>query len=168
MPIRKFRENERRNFTKVGNGVFCDNSLTLKEKGLICTLFSLPENWRMSEKGIASCCRDSVSGVRSALRSIEEKGYLFREQSRDGLGQLADTVYCIADSDRFSVFLPCTEKPCTEKPCTENRTANKEYTYKKPLNKYLSDKREKERHSSFDTKDFFEAALRKSYGDTSE
>ena len=114
-------------------------------------------------RGLSALTSDSADSVRHALVSIEKKGYLTRRQMRDGAGRLTGSVYSVCDSARGE---PLTENPLTAAsskadPSTGERGAyNKRSSKKKQNKKPLDGAR-----GSFDTEDFFRAALRRSYGD---
>jgi|GEM_PF-2556575 len=176
MSVKKYRQNERNKFTKIGNGVFHDKNLSFKERGVLSTLFSLPEDWVVSVKNFAAESSDSESSVYNTFKSLEQKGYISREQSRDERGRLREAEYKVADYPMFSPSCkkpdaagpdadkPDAAGPVAAGPVAGKRTAYKKDTYKERNNKKYPYKRDEEDQGSFDTKDFFEAAVRRSYG----
>ena len=62
-----------------------DRNLTLKTKGLLSIMLSLPEDWDYSIKGLVSICKENETAVRSALKELETNGYLTREKIRTTL-----------------------------------------------------------------------------------
>ena len=65
-------------FTHVENTVFFDHALSLKAKGLLSMMLSLPEDWVYSVEGLVSLCKEGRDAVRSALAELEDAGYMVR------------------------------------------------------------------------------------------
>ena len=95
-----------------------DARLTLKAKGLLSMMLSLPEDWNYSIRGLAAICREGVDAVGSALKELEEAGYMKRHQLRGDHGRIADTEYIIYEKP-YTVS-PDTENPDMAKPYPEN------------------------------------------------
>lgn len=74
-------------FTVISNNIFKDKSLSLKGRGMLVTLLSLPDNWEFSENGLEKIFNDGITAIRSALKELEEKGYLLRTKHRNEKGQ---------------------------------------------------------------------------------
>ena len=75
--------NRTQGFVIVANGVSRNETLSLKERGLILTLLGLPDGWKLSIKGLAATMPDGVDAVQSCLKKIEQKGYLKRTRYND-------------------------------------------------------------------------------------
>ena len=99
------------NFTVMSNYHLRDMSLSLKAKGLMSLMLSLPEGWKYSARGLAAICKEGTEAVSAALRELEERGYVFRNVIRDKSGRIVSTEYVIYEK-------PDTENPDTEKPDT--------------------------------------------------
>ena len=95
MAILKNPNKER--FTVIDNDVFRKSKLTLKGMGMLCFLLSLPDNWDFSERGLAKLFPDGLRSVKTALRELEEKGYLTREQGRGEKGGFGKMIYTIRE-----------------------------------------------------------------------
>ena len=134
-----FRKVKKTDFTVIDNNIFKNQKLSLKGKGMICTMLSLPDNWQFSEMGLCELSNDSRTGIRSTLNELIELGYLKRERNRDGQGKLRDTVYTIYEEPMYQK--PTLEKPTLEKPTLEKKH-NKELKNKKSNNKELKDNKE--------------------------
>ena len=65
-----------KNYTVMSNQHFHVTNMSLKAKGLLSLILSLPCNWNYSISGLASLCKESLATVRSALKELEELGYL--------------------------------------------------------------------------------------------
>ena len=82
-------------YTIMRNTHFRDKNLSLKAKGLLSMMFSLPDNWNFSTKGLLTMSSDGETSVRSALKELEEHKYLIRKQIRDDKGIIKDWEYQI-------------------------------------------------------------------------
>ena len=92
-----------------------DQTLSLKAKGLLSMLLSLPDTWHYSVRGLAAISLEGVDGILTALKELETHGYLERRQLRQPNGRLGQTEYVIFEKPRSQ---PCMDSPCTEKPDT--------------------------------------------------
>lgn len=115
MPV--FRVEKNSNYTTMCNYHLRDQGLSLKGKGLLSMLLSLPETWNYSVRGLSSITPDGVDGVLTALKELERLGYLERNQQRESNGRMGRAEYVIYEMPRKK---PCSESPCTEKPYTVN------------------------------------------------
>ena len=78
-----FRKVKKTDYTVIDNNIFKNQKLTLKAKGMICTMLSLPDDWNFSEEGLTSLSNDGISSVRSTLKELMEYGYLKRERNKE-------------------------------------------------------------------------------------
>lgn len=90
-----FRVEKNKNYTTISNHHLQDRKLSLKAKGLLTLILSLPPDWDMTLKGLVSLSGDGVDSVRSGIQELEKAGYLRRSRSRNNLGQLLCTEYTI-------------------------------------------------------------------------
>ena len=90
------RKEKKSDFTVIDNGIFRDTTLSMKAKGLLCQMLSLPDNWDYSIAGLATLVADGESAVRSALKELKEAGYFRREQVRAN-GKIAKIEYVISE-----------------------------------------------------------------------
>lgn len=89
-------------FTVVDNYALRDENLSLKARGLLVTMLSLPDNWQFSENGLCSIFKkDGQSSIRSGLKELEEAGYLVRTRTRDSLGRVSSVDWTIYDYPHF-------------------------------------------------------------------
>ena len=115
-------------FTIVNKTVTMDRSLSLRERGMMVTLLSLPPVWKFSAKGIAAILPDGKDAVNSSLKVLERKNYIIREQSRGEKGVFSDTKLILNPNpsgiSREEPLLgePLTDFPHTENPTSENPT----------------------------------------------
>lgn len=90
-----FRVEKTKDFTVMSNYHLRDVELSLKAKGLLYLMLSLPEDWDYTTKGLACICKDGVGSITSALKELESHGYLTRQRTRYENGQLGDITYTI-------------------------------------------------------------------------
>lgn len=96
------REEKRENFTVMCNYHFQDLNLSLKAKGLLSLMLSLPDNtWNYSLEGLAKLVRDGVDSVRTALKELIKYGYVETSQVRDEKGRLGAAEYVIHEKSVF-------------------------------------------------------------------
>ena len=100
------------NWSQIPNTWLKDKNLSLKAKGLISVMQSLPDNWDFSVRGLASILKEGVDAINAALQELEEAGYLTREQIREN-GKIIDTLYTLHE-------FPYTENPDMVKPAQYN------------------------------------------------
>jgi hypothetical protein len=114
----KIRVNNTKGFTVMSNYHFQDKGISLKAKGLLGLMLSLPSNWDYSVNGLVAIVKENKAAVQSALKELEEHKYLKRTRVQDETGRF-DYIYDIYEKPYDK--LPCTENRCTENRCTENR-----------------------------------------------
>ena len=119
-----------KNFTTIRNSIFKDKTISLKAKGLLAFMMSVPPDWDYSLAGLAACNKDGLVSVRSALQELEDNFYVKLTKVRNEKGQIVDMQYDVSDEPVFGnrieekPFLenPKADNPKTEKPLSENRT----------------------------------------------
>ena len=90
-----YRVQRTRDYTVMSNYHLKDKGLTLKSKGLLSMILSLPEEWNYTTRGLASICKEGVDAIGSALKELETAGYIVRRQLRGTNGRITDTEYII-------------------------------------------------------------------------
>lgn len=90
-----FRVEKTKDFTVMSNHHLRNTELSLKAKGLLSLMLSLPEDWDYTTKGLAHICKDGVDSITTALKELERHGYLTRQRLRYENGQLGDIEYMI-------------------------------------------------------------------------
>lgn len=111
-----FRIEKTRDYTVMSNHHLRDKSLSLKAKGLLSLMLSLPEEWDYTTKGLARICKDGVDSICAGVRELEEHGYVIRQRVRNANGQLGAIEYTILEQPRP----PELEKPERENPVLDN------------------------------------------------
>ena len=132
------------NYTVMANYHLRDKRLSLKAKGLLSVMISLPAEWDYTLAGLAYISKEGVSAIRAAIQELEENGYVTRARLRNEAGQLGDTEYTIielqqndgqnadqvssgqapvsAAEDKSDAFAPVCDYPILENPILENPT----------------------------------------------
>lgn len=117
-----FRVEKTKDFTVMFNHHLRNVKLSLKAKGLLSLMLSLPEDWDYTTKGLACICRDGVDSIASALKELEKHGYLTRQRVRFENGRLGDIEYTIHEkpiSQETAEVPPKRENPGQVKPRQE-------------------------------------------------
>ena len=123
-----FRIERTRDYTVMSNHHLRNEKLSLKAKGLLSMMLSLPENWNYTTRGLAAICKEGVDAIGGALRELETAGYIVRHQLRDRQGRISDTEYVIYEQPQPKN--PDTPQPDTDSPDTENPDMEKPDTEK--------------------------------------
>ena len=103
-----FRIDKTKNYTVMANYHLRDTSLSLKAKGLLSLMLSLPEGWDYTTKGLACICKDGVDSICSTVKELENAGYVQRRRLRNELGHLTEVEYTILEKP---VRLESSENP---------------------------------------------------------
>ncbi len=109
-----FRVEKTKDFTIMCNHHLRNTELSLKAKGLLSLMLSLPEDWDYTTKGLAHICKDGVDSITTALKELEQHGYLTRQRLRYENGQLGDIEYTIHEKPvnaEKQAFPPKRENP---------------------------------------------------------
>ena len=107
-----FRIEKTSDFTIMSNHHLRNEHLSLKAKGLLSLMLSLPENWDYTTKGLAAICKDGVDSICAGVQELERHGYVVRERVRNAHGQLGAIEYTILERPRE----PEPEEPKQENP----------------------------------------------------
>ena len=131
-----FRVEKTRDYTVMANHHLRNTELSLKAKGLLSLMLSLPEEWDYTTKGLARICKDGVDSICAGVRELEEQGYVVRERIRNPNGQLGAIEYTILEQPR-------TSEPKRENPVQANPVLGKpEQENPAQLNTYRTNKDE--------------------------
>ena len=112
-----YRVEKTNDYTVMANHHLRDERLSLKAKGLLSMLLSLPDDWEISIRGLASIVTDGVGAVQTGINELIEAGYIVRRRQHAERGAFAGFEYIIHE-------VP----PCTENPYTANPYTGKPYT----------------------------------------
>lgn len=89
-----------KNFTVMSNHHFKNKKLSLKAKGLLSLMLSLPDDWNYNMKGLATLSKDGIDSVRTAMKELENQGYVEKDRSRNEAGCYQRTVYTVREVPR--------------------------------------------------------------------
>ena len=116
-----FRVERTSDYTVMSNYHLRDKRLSLKAKGLLSQMLSLPEDWDYTLAGLCYINRESKDAIRTAIRELEEAGYIRRRQTIDSGGKFAGNEYTIYERPQE----PPSGEPSSEKPSSGNPTTGK-------------------------------------------
>ena len=117
-----FRVEKKKGYTVMSNHHLRNHALSLKAKGLLSQMLSLPDDWDYTLQGLAQINKESIDAIREAVRELERAGYIKRSRERDERGCLRGTVYTIYEQPHAE---PTPEEPAQEKPASDNPTLEK-------------------------------------------
>ncbi|WP_133150029.1 DUF6017 domain-containing protein, partial [Clostridioides difficile] len=100
-----------------------NKELSLKAKGLLSQMLSLPEDWDYTLAGLSLINRESIDAIRTAVWELEKAGYITRRQGRDEKGKMTAIEYTIYEQPQPPTLdCPVLENPTADKPILENPT----------------------------------------------
>ena len=114
-----FRVEKNSGYTVMSNHHLRNRALSLKAKGLLSQMLSLPEDWDYTLQGLARINRESIDAIRQAIRELEQAGYIQRSRERDEKGRLRGADYVIFELPQP---IPASVSPTLENPTLENPT----------------------------------------------
>ena len=117
-----FRVEKNKGYTVMSNHHLRNHALSLKAKGLLSQMLSLPDDWDYTLQGLAQINKESIDAIREAVRELERAGYIKRSRERDERGCLRGTVYTIYEQPHTE---PTPEEPAQALPASENPTLEK-------------------------------------------
>ena len=115
-----FRVERNSGYTVMSNHHLRNKELTLKAKGLLSQMLSLPEDWDYTLAGLSHINRESIDAIRTAVWELEKAGYITRRQGRDEKGKMAAIEYTIYEQPQLEN--PILENPTAGNPVLENPT----------------------------------------------
>ena len=119
-----FRIDKTKDYTVMANFHLRDKSLSLKAKGLLSLMLSLPEDWDYTTKGLAYICKDGVDSICAAVKELENAGYVQRKRNRNSQGRLTNVEYTILEKPISTPEVPQAAKrdksPKRENPVLDN------------------------------------------------
>lgn len=144
MPV--FRIEKTKNYTVMSNHHLKNSNISLKAKGLLSVMLSLPDEWNYTLKGLAHICKEGIDSVRSGICELEKAGYTQRNRLRNDNGKFSDIEYVIYEHpmensmkkpelENPTLDSPTLASPTSDNPILEKTTQlNKEIINKKDLN----------------------------------
>ncbi|ERI04379.1 DUF6017 domain-containing protein [Atopobium sp. oral taxon 810] len=138
-----FRVEKNKGYTVMSNHHLRNKELTLKAKGLLSQMLSLPENWDYTLAGLSHINKESIDAIRTAVLELEKTGYIERSQGRDEKGKMTAITYAIYEQPQSPVPKnPTSDKPVLENPTTDNPTSENPMQLNKDIQKTDLSKKE--------------------------
>ena len=129
-----FRVEHSTGFTVMSNYHLRDKNLSLKAKGLLSQMLSLPEEWDYTLAGLSFINREKIDAVREAIKELENAGYIVRTRERDEKGRLKGTEYVIYEQpQKCDGENPAPDNPEQDNPASENPTQLNTYKRNKEI-----------------------------------
>ena len=120
-----FRVERNTGYTVMSNHHLRNKELSLKAKGLLSQMLSLPEDWDYTLAGLSYINRESIDAIRTAVWELEKAGYITRRQGRDEKGKMTAIEYTIYEQPQPpELDCPVLEKPTADNPILENPTTD--------------------------------------------
>ena len=141
-----FRVERNRGYTVMSNHHLRNRDLTLKAKGLLSQMLSLPDNWDYTLAGLSHINREKIDAIREAVRELEKAGYIVRSRERDEKGRLRGADYIIYEQPQLENPIlenPTTDSPMLENPMTDNPTSENPTQLNKDISRTDLSKKEK-------------------------
>ena len=113
-----FRVERNRGYTVMSNHHLRNKELSLKAKGLLSQMLSLPEDWDYTLAGLSLINKEKIDAIREAVRELERAGYIVRSRERDAKGRLRGAEYVIYEQPQP----PTSDLPTLENPTLDNPT----------------------------------------------
>ena len=142
-----FRVEKNKGYTVMSNHHLRNRELSLKAKGLLSQMLSLPEDWDYTLAGLSLINREKIDAIREAVRELEKAGYIVRSRERDEKGRLRGAEYVIYEQpptlDLPTLENPTLDNPTLEKPTQEKPTLENPMQLNKDIKKTDLPKKEK-------------------------
>ena len=145
-----FRVERNKGYTVMSNHHLRNKELTLKAKGLLSQMLSLPEDWDYTLAGLSQINREKIDAIREAIKELERAGYIVRSRERDEKGRLRGADYVIYEQphteptpDLPTLENPTLDNPTQEKPMLEKPTLENPMQLNKDIQKTYLSKKEK-------------------------
>ena len=151
-----FRVERNTGYTVMSNHHLRNKELSLKAKGLLSQMLSLPEDWDYTLAGLSHINREKIDAIREAVKELEKAGYIVRSRERDEKGRLRGADYVIYEQPQPRepeaatsggqppiLDLPTLENPTLENPTQEKPTLENPMQLNKDIQKTDLSKKEK-------------------------
>lgn len=118
MPV--FRVKKVKDYTIMPNLHLRNRQLSLRAKGLLCQMLSMPPEWNFTLQGLAYINKEGLDAITTVIHELEQAGYITRARVRNEKGQLREMEYTVYSSPMLNEDY--SEKPIMEKPTLDNPT----------------------------------------------
>ena len=126
-----FRIEKNHGYTVMSNHHLRNKELSLKAKGLLSQMLSLPDDWDYTLAGLSHINKESIDAIRTAIWELERAGYIIRQQGRDAKGKMTAIEYTIFEKPQLPQ--PILDCPMLENPTQLNKDISSNYQQKKDL-----------------------------------
>ena len=126
MPV--FRAEKVKDYTIMSNPHLRNRQLSLRAKGLLCQMLSLPPEWNFTLQGLAYINKEGLDAITTIIHELEQAGYITRNRIRDEKGQLWEMEYTVYSSPKLNVSYgnnSIVENPTPENPTLDLPTQGK-------------------------------------------
>ena len=133
MATEVFRVEKTRDYTIMSNHHLKNIRLSLKSKGLLTMMLSLPEDWDYTLRGLSRICREGIDAIRTSIKELVSEGYIECSRERNAKGQFISTIYMIHENpvlkksepenaarNEPALTNPISDEPTLENPILEN------------------------------------------------
>ena len=146
-----FRIEKNHGYTVMSNHHLRNKELSLKAKGLLSQMLSLPDDWDYTLAGLSHINKESIDAIRTAIWELERAGYIIRQQGRDAKGKMTAIEYTIFEKPQLPQPMldcpmlenPTPGKPILENPIPDNPTSENPTQLNKDIQKTNLPKKEK-------------------------
>ena len=131
-----FRIEKNHGYTVMSNHHLRNKELSLKAKGLLSQMLSLPDDWDYTLAGLSHINKESIDAIRTAIWELERAGYIIRQQGRDAKGKMTAIEYTIFEKPQLPQSIlenPIPDNPTSENPTQLNKDISSNYQQKKDL-----------------------------------
>ena len=118
MPV--FRAEKVKDYTIMSNPHLRNRQLSLRAKGLLCQMLSLPPEWNFTLQGLAYINKEGLDAITTIIHELEQAGYITRNRIRDEKGLLREMEYTVYSSPRLNDSYD--NNPIVENPTPDNPT----------------------------------------------
>ena len=99
-----FRVEKNRDYTVMSNHHLRNTDLSLKSKGLLSQMLSLPEEWDYTLKGLSKINREGIDAIREAVRELESRGLTFDTKLSKGPSETWQIWAHDPDGNKFEIM----------------------------------------------------------------
>lgn len=128
----KYTIKKEKDFVQIPNSILTSPDISLKAKGILALMLSLPDNWKFSIEGIASKCKESKECISNAIKELESAGYVKRSMKHGDDGKITgmeyeifEEPYTVTEVEKHNEEKPCSANPSAEKPLMEEPSEEK-------------------------------------------
>lgn len=130
------KREKNRNYTTISNVFLRDKNLSIKAKGFLAVVMSLPEDWDFTINGICSVLKEGRTAIYNIITELKINGYCSMDLCQNEKGIITGNDYSFSETPKQEWIEKARkvrdENQCTEKPHTENPYADNQCTDNPP------------------------------------